>query len=221
MVHGRLQIQGALAAFTCSMCFIIGVVTLKWIAPDIYVFPQGRLRVIEAYGGLLHLWHFIIFPLVGLSVLFLNYTLVKQSSKPAGRFAALCTLLALVTFCHDVAIFTIETLSNELFLKQHFDSAEALSQQTITIYSLLIQFRASTEWGIDVWLCSMSLFLLLQKRFNPIVSLWGIGVGVFGILVMFIPSLYFLEFAYLSGMIVWFFAVGCSLAINKPRASQL
>ena len=220
MTQGRIQLQGAIAAFTCAACFIIGAVTLKWIAPDIYVFPEGRLRVIEQYGVLLHVWHFIIFPLVGLSVLFLNRTLVKQTTRPLGGFSTLCTLVAYVALCHDIAMFTIETLSNELFLQQHFESHQQLTQQTMTIYSVLIKLRASTEWGIDVWLCLMNVYLLFQRRFHPILQILGIAVGVLGVLVLFNSSFHYLEFTYLSGMIIWFLSVGTWQAIANPPSTH-
>lgn len=217
--HLKLQKQGMLAAGVCALCFILGVATLQWLAPEIYQFPEGRLRIINNWGWGLHLWNFAVFPLIGLSVLSLNRALVKTSTQPLGKFATLCTVVSCIALAHDIAIFTIETMSNELLVRRAFNNDYEQAELTLVIFSLLNKLRASSEWGIDLWLCLINLFLLKQKRFHPALQLLGITVGVMGVLAL--TSLFHnLMFIYLYGMISWFAATSIGLGLTLRRSKS-
>ncbi|GGF79958.1 hypothetical protein [Alteromonas lipolytica] len=215
MASATVKSQGVIAAITGALCFITGVVTMQWIAPDIYQFPEGRLRVIEQYGWLLHLWHFIVFPLVGLSVFFLNRALIVQTTRPFGKFATVCTIACCIALSHDIAIFIIETMSNEMFIKQQSANHAEQVELTMFIYTILNKLRVSTEWGIDVWLCLINLFMLLQGRFHPAVQVLGIATGVTGVLVLVNPAFHHWQMTYLAAMILWFVVVAVWLAKEK------
>lgn len=149
----------------------------------------------------------------------LNRTLVKTSTPSLGRFAALCTIMSYVALAHDIAIFTIETMSNELLVRRAFSNDYEQAELTLVIFSLLNKLRASSEWGIDLWLCLINLFLLKQKQFHPALQLLGITVGVMGVLAL-TSVFHNLMFIYLYGMISWFAATSIGLGLTMRRSKK-
>jgi Ca2+/Na+ antiporter len=207
---------GAIYALICASCFLLGVVTLKWLAPDIYHFPDGRLRVIMEYGWWLHLWHFIVFPLLGLCVFLLNRVLTRQNRYKFEGLAVLCTIVSFLTLSHDTTIFIVEIMSNELLIRQEFDSNYEQAKLTLEVYAILNKLRASTEWGIDLWLCLISVLLFLRGRFHVLLHTFGFSVGVLGILVLN-DAFHHLSFVYLYAMIVWFGITGMGLMLEAEK----
>lgn len=216
MTTQKLQLQAVVSSTICALCFILGVITLKWIAPDLYQFPQGRLRVILEFGWLLHLWHFAVFPLLGLAVFFLNRAFVKQSPTTFQKLAILCTVVSFLNLSHDTTMFIIETMSNEILIRRHFDNDYMQAQLTIDIYAIVNKLRASTEWGIDLWLFLINVLLLLQRRFHFLLQLWGIAVGILGMMVLN-DAYNHLSMVYLFGMITWFMLTSIWLIFEKQQ----
>ena len=120
-----------------------------------------------------------------------------------------------MALAHDIAIFSIETMSNEMFIKQQFNTHHEQAQITMGIYSVLNKLRASTEWGIDLWLCLITIFMLVQARFHPLHLLFGFSCGVLGVLVLLIPSFHHFESVYLYAMSFWFLSTGVWLAVGS------
>ncbi len=222
MITRNAGVHGGIYALICASCFLLGVVTLKWLAPDIYDFPDGRLRIIMEYGWWLHLWHFIVFPLLGLCVFLLNRVLTRQNRSNFEGLAILCTIVSFLTLSHDTTIFIVEIMSNELLIRQEFDSNYEQAQLTLEVYAILNKLRASTEWGIDLWICLISVLLFLRGRYHVLMHALGFCVGVLGIVVLN-DAFHHLSFVYLYAMIAWFSITGFALLIeakNRPKLHE-
>lgn len=210
---------GASAAFLCALCYVIGLITLLFIAPDLNQIPEGRLRVIDTYGNLLYLWYFIVFALVGICVLFVNNAVQQTRDKLPSALALITTLTAYLSASYLFVICIIEIMSNVFFLAEHHHGVTKRSELTSQIYSVLLSLRNYTEWTLDVWFILISTVLFRARKIRKSLSVFGVCLGVFGILILH-PSIQPFALYYVAAVPVWFSLIGLYLWHIRESANQ-
>ncbi|WP_286270202.1 hypothetical protein [Thalassotalea hakodatensis] len=213
-INPTLRKRGAVAAIICSVCYIIGLFTLIYIAPDLNQLPAGRLKVIDEYGSLLYLWYFTVYGVVGLCVLFVNHALLQPLSSLPSILTILTTLVAYLSASYLFIICSIEILSNVFFLSQHYGEAAKRNELTAQIYSVLINLRTYTEWSLDVWLILVNYLLFQATKKNVYLPIFGICIGIVGILILH-PLLQAYALYYVAAIATWFMLVGIQFLSSK------
>lgn len=207
---------GGVSALVCSTCYFIGLVTLVFIAPDLYDFPAGRLRVIDQYGVLLYLWYFVVFALVGICVLFINYSLLRLYNREANWIVIVTTLMAYLSASYLFIICSIEIISNEFFLAEHSGVTTNKNQLTEQIYTVLTNLRMYTEWTLDVWLILINAMLFNAKIFSRLLHAFGLITGLFGILILN-PTFQPYAMNYVGAIGLWFLLIGVKLLLQGVK----
>ena len=209
-VKNKTNRLGASAAFLCALCYVIGLVTLLFIAPDLNQIPEGRLRVIDTYGNLLYLWYFIVFALVGICVLFVNHALQQFYDELPSVLALITTLTAYLSASYLFVICGIEIMSNIFFLAEHGYGVLKRSELTSQIYTVLLSLRNYTEWTLDGWFILISTLVFRAQKIGKFLTVFGACLGVFGILILH-PSIQPFALYYVAAVPVWFTFIGLHL----------
>ena len=221
----KTKISITSAAFLYAICMSLGLLVLMFFIPDLHIDNAIRLQAIHEYGIFMLLWYFVVWILPGICVIVLTYSLFKLSVQQHGRYENAIMLMSFAAASYFFSIGIIEITSAYKALINQQENLSEVESLYIDLSVLLRKIRRSTEFANDIWLFMLSLWLFIYNSVSRFLSVFGMFVGVMGILVL-LPALAFLGLTFVFLSISWFALFGFAilktkdLQISKPSLNK-
>lgn len=210
---------GALAAFICASCFVIGLTFIIVLVPDFNEGPEQRLNLLSKYSGFMQLWYFIIYIVFGASMLVLSLFLLRNKISESTTLQKVATLISFLWTSYIFASGLIAILSIELMFGTWFEVAGSVSSIWRDIYEVQMGLGEGVEWVGGIWMLLISLSLLQQKMFSKVLHYFGLLTAGFGCLTIF-PAMSLMGAVFGVMQVIWFIWVGLLVCFDHQHTQN-
>ena len=195
---------GGFAAFVCALCYVVGIVMILAVMPDINNDGDERLKAIMDHSRLIQLWYLIIFVLFGLALLVLNRSLYQPAYQQSGHFQLLGALLGYMWAAYVFASGLIAVLTIEYLIMQPVDQIERIWP---AIFAIQMGLGDGVEWVGGVWMLMVNTSLQRYHIASKLVTHFGLLTGAIGTLTV-MPDMALAGLIFGLLQIVWFCWLG-------------
>lgn len=207
---------GAMASFTCAICFILGLSLIMIWVPEFNDGPEQRLRTLSEHSRLMQVWYFIIYVVFSISILILSSYLLKRVEQEQSLLQKMTMLYSYLWATYVFASGLIAILSIELMFGSWLQIHGAMSDIWRDVYSVQMGLGEGVEWVGGIWIVLITLCLYKQHCFSKTVHFFGFIIAPFGLLTV-IPSLGIFGAVFGSLQLIWFIWLGVLILQKGPQ----
>ncbi|MEC7826242.1 MAG: hypothetical protein VYD12_17010 [Pseudomonadota bacterium] len=208
------QRAGGLAAFVCALCYVVGLVMIMAVMPDINTDADERLNAILGHSRLIQLWYLIIFVLFGIALLVLNRSLYQPAYQQSGHFQLLGALLGYMWAAYVFASGLIAVLTVQYLIMQPVEQVERIWP---AIFAIQMGLGDGVEWVGGIWMLMVNMSMQRYNMAPKMVVSFGMMVGAIGALTL-VPALAIAGLIFGLLQIVWFCWLGSLLLRGKLQS---
>lgn len=218
-----LQHTGGISAIVAAATYIFAIgLASTLLAPmtDLSLGFTEYMTFLTANQTLIFIWHFTMYIINGICLVFLALSLYDRLKDGAPIFARAATVFGFMWIALVFASGLITNYGTSALVSLHAVDPSRAESLKLTLETITLGIDSSDKLLGCLWVGLTSLAAFKIRALPRAAAILGMLISVMGLLGSTVPALIAISYAFGVGVIVWWLWVGIAL-LRRPAIASL